>query len=61
MLGLKAGGSSPTFLLDEFLSQCIIVFIVFLPQWEKKKSGQTELQLTDLRKVSSHNIFQGKM
>lgn len=36
MLGLKAGGSSPTFLLDEFLSQCIIVFIVFLPQWEKK-------------------------
>lgn len=34
--GLKASGSSPTFLLDNFLSQCIIDFIVFLAQLKRK-------------------------
>lgn len=34
--GLRASGSSPTFLLDNFLSQCIIDFIVFLAQLKRK-------------------------
>lgn len=44
MLGLKAGGSYPTFLLNELLNQCIRVFIVFYVSMGKKKSGQIELQ-----------------